>query len=115
MTRDQLLLLLDRYEGVHEGLYERREVDVLVGLTRQVAQVYVGIEPEQRGGVQHAVLAGVDVAHDVVVGQHGDDLVGRGGDLFRAGRGLGAVADGRGDGSGVDVENGHVMALKIQI
>lgn len=48
---ERLFVLLDRYEGVEEGLYVRRELDVLVGLLRRRALVYVGVEPLRRGGV----------------------------------------------------------------
>ncbi len=43
--------LLDRYEGVDEGLYRREHHDVLVGLLRHAAVVYVGVEPLRHGGV----------------------------------------------------------------
>lgn len=42
--------VLDRYEGVAEGLYTREEVDVLVGLLRCRAITYVGVQPAKRGG-----------------------------------------------------------------
>ncbi|MCB9691782.1 MAG: gamma-glutamylcyclotransferase [Alphaproteobacteria bacterium] len=47
----RLLVLLDRYEGVDEGLYVRREADVLVGLLRRPALVYEGVQPARNGGV----------------------------------------------------------------
>lgn len=47
---DRMIVLLDRYEGVHEGLYVRQKLDVLVGLLRRPAFVYVGVEPERHGG-----------------------------------------------------------------
>lgn len=47
---ERLLVLLDHYEGVEEGLYVRQELDVLVGLLRRRALVYVGVDPVRRGG-----------------------------------------------------------------
>lgn len=46
---ERLLGILDRYEGVHEGLYVRRPVEVLVGLLRRPAVAYVGVDPERTG------------------------------------------------------------------
>lgn len=46
----RLMALIDRYEGVDEGLYERVEVDVDVGLRRERAFTYVMAHPERRGG-----------------------------------------------------------------
>ncbi len=42
--------LLDRYEGVDEGLYRRVERDVDLGLRRLRAWVYVMDHPTRRGG-----------------------------------------------------------------
>lgn len=44
------LRLIDRYEGVDEGLYRRVERDVDLGLRRIRAWVYVMDHPERRGG-----------------------------------------------------------------
>jgi gamma-glutamylcyclotransferase (GGCT)/AIG2-like uncharacterized protein YtfP len=47
---ERVLSLIDQYEGVDEGLYERVEVDVDVGLRRHRAYTYVMRAPERRGG-----------------------------------------------------------------
>lgn len=47
---ERVLALVDRYEGLDEGLYERIELDVDVGLKRERAWVYVMRHPERRGG-----------------------------------------------------------------
>jgi gamma-glutamylcyclotransferase (GGCT)/AIG2-like uncharacterized protein YtfP len=44
------LVVLDRYEGVDDGLYERVQVEVDVGLERVSAEAYVMDHPERRGG-----------------------------------------------------------------
>jgi len=44
------LRLLDRYDGVDEGLYQRVERDVDVGLRRVRAWVFVMDHPEWKGG-----------------------------------------------------------------
>jgi len=49
---ERLLGVLDHYEGVAEGLYRRVEVEVDVGLRRQVAWTYVMDHPESRGGLR---------------------------------------------------------------
>lgn len=49
LSDDALLAILDTYEGVHEGLYERRLATALVGLARVPAWVYVMSDPEGRG------------------------------------------------------------------
>jgi gamma-glutamylcyclotransferase (GGCT)/AIG2-like uncharacterized protein YtfP len=46
----RVLLLLDQYEGVSEGLFERRLVDVTVGLRTMAAWAYVMDNPKHRGG-----------------------------------------------------------------
>jgi gamma-glutamylcyclotransferase (GGCT)/AIG2-like uncharacterized protein YtfP len=47
---ERLMAVLDRYEGVAEGLYVREERDVLVGLLRRPAFVWIGVDPVRRGG-----------------------------------------------------------------
>jgi gamma-glutamylcyclotransferase (GGCT)/AIG2-like uncharacterized protein YtfP len=49
---DEVLTLLDRYEGVSEGLYARLTVDVRgrIGVVR--AWCYVMSDPEARGGIR---------------------------------------------------------------
>jgi gamma-glutamylcyclotransferase (GGCT)/AIG2-like uncharacterized protein YtfP len=47
---DALLEILDAYEGVSEGLYQRVRGTALVGLARIPAWVYVMRSPERRGG-----------------------------------------------------------------
>lgn len=47
---DRLLDILDVYEGVHENLYQRVEVDVVVGLVRHHAWTYVMKHPKRKGG-----------------------------------------------------------------
>jgi gamma-glutamylcyclotransferase (GGCT)/AIG2-like uncharacterized protein YtfP len=42
--------ILDLYEGVADGLYQRQEVDVRVGLGLRPAWAYVMDHPERRGG-----------------------------------------------------------------
>lgn len=46
---DRMLALLDRYEGVDEGLFERVEIEVKVGLRASAAWVYVMNDPRRRG------------------------------------------------------------------
>lgn len=46
----RLLEILDRYEGVDEGLYRRVRIDVLVGLRTQIAWAYRMENPRARGG-----------------------------------------------------------------
>ncbi len=46
----RLMALLDQYEGVAEGLYQRVQLDVDVGLHRERAWAYVMRAPERRGG-----------------------------------------------------------------
>ena len=50
IERPGLLSILDRYEGVDEGLYRRVKVDVLVGLRSREAWTYVMEDPRARGG-----------------------------------------------------------------
>lgn len=45
------LSVLDHYEGVDEGLYARVPCDVVVGLRREPAELYVMADPARRGGV----------------------------------------------------------------
>jgi gamma-glutamylcyclotransferase (GGCT)/AIG2-like uncharacterized protein YtfP len=45
------LSLLDQYEGVDEGLYERREIEVVSGLRSFGAEAWVMSDPEARGGI----------------------------------------------------------------
>lgn len=47
---ERLLELLDRYEGVDEGLYERVEIELSVGLRAEAAWAYVMEDPRRRGG-----------------------------------------------------------------
>lgn len=47
---DRLLDILDRYEGVDEGLYERRLVEVRVDTERRNAWTYWMADPQARGG-----------------------------------------------------------------
>jgi gamma-glutamylcyclotransferase (GGCT)/AIG2-like uncharacterized protein YtfP len=44
------LALLDRYEGVDEGLYRRARVEVVVGLRPMSAWAWVMEDPRARGG-----------------------------------------------------------------
>jgi gamma-glutamylcyclotransferase (GGCT)/AIG2-like uncharacterized protein YtfP len=46
-----LLALLDHYEGVDEGLFQRVEVTVRLPLARATAWAWVMRRPDQRGGV----------------------------------------------------------------
>jgi len=46
----RLLRLLDRAEGVEQGLFARVPVDVAIGLRRQNAEAYVMTDPQKRGG-----------------------------------------------------------------
>ena len=48
--------ILDVYEGVHEGLYSRVHVDVIVGLVRHKAWTYVMKNPKKKGG--HRIKGG---------------------------------------------------------
>lgn len=48
---DGLLGLVDRYEGVHDGLYERRVIEVTARGRIVAAWAYVMIDPSERGGV----------------------------------------------------------------
>ena len=52
----RLLQILDVYEGVHEGLYSRVHVDVIVGLVRHKAWTYVMKNPKKKGG--HRIKGG---------------------------------------------------------
>ncbi|MCB9677356.1 MAG: gamma-glutamylcyclotransferase [Alphaproteobacteria bacterium] len=45
------LSLLDQYEGLDEGLYERIEIDIVTGLRTYGAQAYVMRDPERLGGI----------------------------------------------------------------
>lgn len=45
-----LLTLLDRYEGVDEGLYRRVRIEVRASLRLQLAWVYLMANPQRRGG-----------------------------------------------------------------
>lgn len=47
---DSLLQILDVYEGVHEGLFRRVNVDVFVGLTRHRAWTYIMDNPQKHKG-----------------------------------------------------------------
>ena len=47
----RMFQLLDRYEGVDEGLYRRTPIDVVVGLRTFGALAYVMDAPERRGGI----------------------------------------------------------------
>lgn len=47
----RVLSLLDQYEGVDEGLYERVEIDVVCSLRTFAAQAWVMSDPESRGGI----------------------------------------------------------------
>ena len=47
---DRLLRILDLYEGVHEGLFERVTTEVLVGLVRHEVWVYTMMNPRKKGG-----------------------------------------------------------------
>lgn len=47
----ETLAMVDLYEGVQDGLYERVECEVLIALRRHPAQVYVMRDPESQGGV----------------------------------------------------------------
>jgi gamma-glutamylcyclotransferase (GGCT)/AIG2-like uncharacterized protein YtfP len=47
----RFLTLLDHYEGIDEGLFQRVRVPVLLGLRSTVAWAYVMDWPERRGGV----------------------------------------------------------------
>ncbi len=47
---ERRLAVLDAYEGVDEGLYQRVEIDVHVGLRLEAAWVYVMDDPRLRGG-----------------------------------------------------------------
>jgi len=49
-TDDRTLTLLDQYEGVHEGLYQRVEVTALAGLERITAWAWVMDDPYLKGG-----------------------------------------------------------------
>ena len=46
-----VLTLLDRYEGVDEGLYHREQIEVVVGLRRVSAFAYRMANPRLRGGL----------------------------------------------------------------
>ena len=46
----RLLDILDVYEGVHENLYQRVPVDVVVGLVRHHAWTYIMKNPKRKGG-----------------------------------------------------------------
>lgn len=48
---DSLLALVDKYEGVDEGLYQRLDVDVVVGLRVVSAWTYAMVTPKTRGGI----------------------------------------------------------------
>ena len=48
---EQTLAMIDLYEGVADGLYQRVECEVRIALRRHPAQVYVMADPEARGGV----------------------------------------------------------------
>ena len=48
----RLLQILDVYEGVHERLYSRVYVDVVVGLVRHRAWTYVMKNPKKKGGTR---------------------------------------------------------------
>ena len=47
---ERLLTLLDQYEGVHEGLYSRVQVNALAGLERVKAFCWVMDDPYLKGG-----------------------------------------------------------------
>ncbi|TNE85652.1 MAG: gamma-glutamylcyclotransferase [Deltaproteobacteria bacterium] len=50
LTDEAIFRILDAYEGVDEGLYQREVRTAVVGLVRIPAWVYVMRDPEQRGG-----------------------------------------------------------------
>jgi gamma-glutamylcyclotransferase (GGCT)/AIG2-like uncharacterized protein YtfP len=49
---DRVLGLLDHYEGVEEGLYQRVVVEAWLGLRPVPAWAWVMDQPERRGGVR---------------------------------------------------------------
>ena len=48
---ERVLALVDAYEGVGQGLYERVQADVIVHLRTVAAWTYVMTAPEKQGGV----------------------------------------------------------------
>lgn len=47
---DAVLAILDRYEGVAEGLYQRVDAPITVGARTVVGQLYLMTDPAERGG-----------------------------------------------------------------
>lgn len=47
---DRLWPLLDLYEGVAEGLFQRIDDHAVIGLRREPARLYVMTDPERHGG-----------------------------------------------------------------